>query len=104
MKLFFVFIAMVLMQGAHAQSYPAKPVKVIVPYPAGAVGDIMIRIVGERLNAILGQAFVIENRAGGGGLAATEAVASAAPDGYTLLFNGPNHVTNLRLYKKVPSH
>src|ERR1700704_6684766 len=102
MKFFFIFIAMVLMQGAHAQSYPAKPVKVIVPYPAGAVGDIMIRIVGERLNAILGQAFVIENRAGGGGLAATEAVANAAPDGYTLLFNGPNHVTNLGLYKKVP--
>ena len=102
MKLLFAIAAVVLMHGAQAQSYPAKPVKVIVPYPAGAVGDIMIRIVGERLNAILGQAFVIENRAGGGGLAATEGVANAAPDGYTLLFNGPNHVTNLGLYKKVP--
>jgi tripartite-type tricarboxylate transporter receptor subunit TctC len=102
MKLFFAILAMALMHGAQAQSYPAKPVKVVVPYPAGAVGDIMIRIVGERLNAILGQAFVVENRAGGGGLAAAESIASAAPDGYTLLFNGPNHVTNLGLYKKVP--
>jgi tripartite-type tricarboxylate transporter receptor subunit TctC len=102
MKSLLAILFALCMQGAQAQSYPAKPVKVIVPYPAGAVGDIMIRIVGERLNAILGQAFVIENRAGGGGLAATEAVANAAPDGYTLLFNGPNHVTNLGLYKKVP--
>jgi tripartite-type tricarboxylate transporter receptor subunit TctC len=102
MKPLLAILFALCMQGAQAQTYPAKPVKVIVPYPAGAVGDIMIRIVGERLNAILGQAFVIENRAGGGGLAATEAVANAAPDGYTLLFNGPNHVTNLGLYKKVP--
>jgi tripartite-type tricarboxylate transporter receptor subunit TctC len=95
--LLFLFAAPVL-----AQSYPAKPVRVIIPYPPGAVGDIMMRTVGERLGNILGQPFVIENRAGGGGLAATEFVAKSPPDGYTLLFNGPNHVTNLGLYKSVP--
>jgi tripartite-type tricarboxylate transporter receptor subunit TctC len=88
--------------GARAQAYPDKPVKVVVPYPAGAVGDVMMRIVAERLAAKYGQQFVIDNRAGGGGLAAAKAVADALPDGYTLLLNGPNHVTNLGLYKNVP--
>jgi tripartite-type tricarboxylate transporter receptor subunit TctC len=87
---------------AHAQGYPDKPVKVVVPYPAGAVGDVMMRIVAERLAAKYGQQFVIDNRAGGGGLAATKFVVDAPPDGYTLLLNGPNHVTNLGLYKNVP--
>ena len=95
--LFVFFVSPVL-----AQSYPTKPVRVIIPYPPGAVGDIMMRTVGERLGTILGQPFVIENRAGGGGLAATEFVAKSPADGYALLFNGPNHVTNLGLYKNVP--
>lgn len=86
---------------AQAQSYPIRPVRVIVPYPPGAVGDIMIRTVGLRLAEILGHPFVIDNRAGGG-MAATEVVAKSAPDGYTLLFPGPNHVTNLGLYANVP--
>ncbi len=87
---------------ASAQKYPDRPIKIIVPYPAGAVGDIMMRLIGQRLTDRLGQPVIIDNRSGGGGLAATEAVAKAAPDGYTLLFNGPNHVTNLALYAKVP--
>ena len=89
---------------AHAQStaWPDKPVRVVVPYPAGAVGDVMLRIVADRLAAKYGQQFVIDNRAGGGGLAATKFVADAPPDGYTLLLNGPNHVTNLGLYRSVP--
>lgn len=85
-----------------AQSYPEKPVRIIVPYPAGAAADVMIRSIGQRLADKFGQQFVIDNRAGGGGIAATKAVADAAPDGYTLLFTGPNHVTNLGLYKNVP--
>jgi tripartite-type tricarboxylate transporter receptor subunit TctC len=97
-----LLFALIVVPSAHAQSYPAKPVRIIVPYPPGAVGDIMIRTVGQRLTEILGQSFVIENRAGGGGLAATEAVAKSPADGYTLLFNGPNHVTNLGLYPNVP--
>ena len=85
-----------------AQSYPSRPVRIVIPYPPWAVGDIMIRTVGQRLMEILGHPFIIDNRAGGGGLAATEFVAKSTPDGYTLLFNGPNHVTNLGLYANVP--
>ena len=87
---------------SHSQNFPNRPIKIIVPYPPGAVGDIMIRIVTQRLSEKFKQGFVIENKSGGGGLAATEGVAKSNPDGYTLLFNGPNHVTNLGLYKKVP--
>jgi tripartite-type tricarboxylate transporter receptor subunit TctC len=95
--------AALLAPAAQAQTHwPEKPVKVIIPYPAGAVGDVVMRIVAERLAIKWGQQFVIDNRPGGGGMAATKAVADAPPDGYTLLLNGPNHVTNLGLYKKVP--
>lgn len=98
----FGILSLVLNHGAQAQSYPSRPVRVVVPYPPGAVGDIMIRTVGQRLMEILGQPFIIDNRAGGGGMVATEFVAKSTPDGHTLLFNGPNHVTNLGLYAKVP--
>src|SRR5512140_363243 len=98
----FGIMSLVLMHGAQAQAYPSRPVRVVIPYPPGAVGDIMVRTVGQRLMEILGQPFIIDNRAGGGGLAATEFVAKSTPDGHTLLFNGPNHVTNLGLYANVP--
>ena len=101
-RTFFIALLFAVAAPVLGQSYPTKPVRVIIPYPPGAVGDIMMRTVGERLSTLLGQPFVIENRAGGGGLAATESVAKAPADGYTLLFNGPNHVTNLGLYKNVP--
>lgn len=87
---------------AGAQPYPNKVVKVIVVYPAGAVADVMLRIVAERLNAQLGQAFVLDNRPGGSGIAGTQAVAKASPDGYTLLMTGVNHVTNTGLFAKLP--
>lgn len=86
----------------HAQSYPRKPVRVIVVYPAGAVADIMVRIVGERLNALLGQPFIFDNRPGGSGIAGTQVAAKSNPDGYTLLMTGVNHVTNTGLFAKLP--
>ena len=98
----FASLGFVALSSAFAQNYPDKPVRIIVPYPAGATADVMMRMIGQRLNEKFGQQFVIDNRAGGGGLAATKAAADAPPDGYTLLFNGPNHVTNLGLYKNVP--
>ena len=101
-SLLFGIVSLVWAHGASAQSYPGRPVRVIMPYPPGAVGDIMMRTVGQRLMEILGHPFIIDNRAGGGGLAATEFAAKATPDGRTLLFNGPNHVTNLGLYPNVP--
>ena len=81
-----VTVLLLASTGAVAQSYPSKPVKVIVPIAAGSGIDIVARAVCHRLQENLGQPFVIENRAGGGTTTGTSAVASAAPDGYTILF------------------
>jgi tripartite-type tricarboxylate transporter receptor subunit TctC len=87
---------------AHAQTYPAKAVRIIVPYPAGSTPDIVARTLAERLHRELGQPFLVENRTGAGGNIGAEAVARAAPDGYTLLVavNGPVAV-NKHLYKNL---
>ena len=73
---------------AYAQAYPTKPVRVIAPFPAGGGYDFMARNIGQRLHESLGQPFVVENRAGANGNIGSEAVARAAPDGYTLLLGG----------------
>lgn len=88
---------------ALAQPYPSKPVKVVIPYPASSTPDIVGRTAADRLQKALGQPFVVENRTGAGGNIGTEAVAKAAPDGYTLLvaINGPVAV-NKYLYKNLP--
>jgi tripartite-type tricarboxylate transporter receptor subunit TctC len=79
-------VMMVAVTHADAQTYPAKPVKVVVPIGAGSGIDVVARAVSQRLQESLGQAFVIENRAGAGTTTGTAAVASATPDGYTILF------------------
>ncbi len=86
-----------------AQAYPSKPVRVIIPYPAGSTPDLVGRTLSGQLQKSLGQPFVVENRTGAGGNIGTEAVAKAAPDGYTLLvaINGPVAV-NKYLYKNLP--
>src|SRR3954470_22862242 len=70
---------------ASAQSYPARPVRIISGFPAGGLSDILARLLGQRLSERLGQAFIIENRPGAGTNIATEAVVHAPADGYTLL-------------------
>src|SRR5262249_62339398 len=70
---------------AWAQSYPARPVRLIVTFPAGSAPDIIARLAGQHLSERLGQQFVIENKPGAGGNLATEYVAKAEPDGYTIL-------------------
>ena len=84
---------------AQAQGYPNKPIKLVVPLAAAGTGDTLARAVGEEMSKSLGQPLVIENRPGAGGLVGTEAVAAAAPDGYTLLAVSPAHVINPVLYK-----
>src|SRR5260221_1764594 len=86
-----------------APGYPGRPIRVIVPFPAGGAADALPRIVGERLAARWGQPVVVENRAGASGSIGAEAVARADPDGYTLLATPPAPlVINPSLYAKLP--
>ncbi|HYR36859.1 MAG TPA: tripartite tricarboxylate transporter substrate-binding protein [Burkholderiales bacterium] len=87
---------------AHAQNYPTRPVKLIVPFPAGSATDQVARVVGAELQQALGQPFVVENKAGAQGAIAAAEVAKAAPDGYTLMLttNTP-HAANPSLFKKL---
>src|SRR3984893_11394928 len=70
---------------AHAQIYPTKPIKIIVPFSPGGPADVMARVAGQRMSAILGQQFFVENRGGAGGTLGARAAAQAEPDGYTLM-------------------
>ncbi len=90
------------MPAAHATDYPTRPVTLVVAFPPGGASDVLARILGRKLEQILGQPFVIDNRPGAGGNVAAEAVAHAAGDGYTLL-TGNNAIlaTNAALYKKI---
>ena len=87
---------------ASAQSWPAKPVRFIVSYPAGGGVDITARLLGPKLSEALGQPMLIENRAGSGGVIGGEAAAKAAPDGYTFLFDASSHSVNPSLQAKMP--
>ena len=87
---------------AWAQGYPAHTVKIIVPFAAGGPADIYGRTIGQRLQEALGQAFIVEDRPGGGSIVGTDAVAKSAPDGYTLLMMSNTHTVNESLISKKP--
>src|SRR5262245_48751761 len=86
---------------AWSQTYPARPVRVIVPFGPGGGTDIVARLIGQWLSERLGQQFVIENRPGAGGNIGTEAVVRAAPDGYTLALIGAPSAINATLYQNL---
>ena len=89
---------------ACAQEWPAKPVRLLVGFPVGGAADILARLHATRLQDAIGQAVVVDNRGGAGGVIATELAARAAGDGYTLLFTSLPHVINPPLYGKVGYH
>ena len=86
---------------AHSQTYPERPVRAVVPFPAGGGTDILARLLLQRMAERMGANFVIDNRAGAGGTIGTEIVAKAAPDGYTILVASSSHTINPSVYKKI---
>ena len=86
-KLACFVLALVFATGAFAQAFPSKPIRILVPFPAGGTTDIVARLVGQRVSEQVGQPVLVENRAGAGGTIAAAEVARAAPDGYTLLIH-----------------
>ncbi len=88
--------------GVCAQSYPSKPVRLVVPFTAGGGTDIAARIVGRKLSEELGVSVVIDNRGGAGGTVGTDLVARALPDGYTLVMVSGSHSINPGLYRSLP--
>jgi len=88
---------------AQSQSYPDRPIRLIAPFPAGGLADVLARAVGDEMSKGLGQPVIVENRAGAGGNIGAEAVAKSAPDGYTLLMTSAGILTaNEFLYAKMP--
>ncbi len=87
---------------AFAQTYPSKPIKLIVPFAPGGFTDVVARILGQKLSLSMGQQFVIENKPGAGSTIGSDFVAKAAPDGYTLLMVSTTHVISPWIYKSMP--
>lgn len=86
----------------HAQDYPLRPVRVVIPWPAGGSNDIVGRVVSQKLSESLGQQFVIDNRAGASGVVGADLVAKSPGDGYTLMVHSVTHLGNATMYKKLP--
>jgi len=95
--------ALLLSLTARANEFPSEPIKIVVPYATGGIADVLARLVGARLEALVKQPVIVENRSGGNGTIAMQFVAQAKPDGYTLLLgNTGTQVVNRFLYKNLP--
>src|SRR5436309_10457431 len=98
-----LLIAFLSLAAVAADDYPSRPIRLIVPGPAGVGIDLDARPIAQKMGELLGQPLVIENRPAAGGRVAMEALAKAAPDGYTLIVAGPGHRVGLRyLYRELP--
>ncbi len=103
MKLLSALIALLLGGAAIAQEiYPARAVRLVIPFAVGGASDIMGRLAAQRLSEMWGQPVVVENRTGADGRIATEHVAKSAPDGYTLMINDPSFITTASFFAKLP--
>ncbi len=100
MRMFLLVVLFFFSNLSFSQTYPNKPIRLVVGYPPGGSGDFTTRLIADELGKDLGTTVVVENRPGAGGSIASEFVAKAAPDGYTLLNQG-NHAINLNLYKEL---
>jgi tripartite-type tricarboxylate transporter receptor subunit TctC len=98
----FTAALLLLTTGAALAQYPDRPIRLLTPFPPGGAVDVVTRLVADKMAAELGKPFVIEAKAGGGGIIATDAVAKADKDGYTLLITTPNHTINAALNPKLP--
>jgi tripartite-type tricarboxylate transporter receptor subunit TctC len=97
-----IAIALLAVPAVAQQPFPARVVRVVVPFAAGGGADVVARAIAQKLSERLGQTFLVDNRPGAAGNIGTEIVARAVPDGYTLLVIGPNHTTNPYLFDKLP--
>jgi len=98
-----VLAAISLVHGPSlAQSYPTKPIRIVVPYAAGGAVDVVARLISAKLQDALGQPVIVENRAGAGGNAGADAVAKSPPDGYTILQNTNGQAISPALYRNLP--
>ena len=86
----------------RAQNYPAKPVRVVIPWPAGGLTDVAGRIVFQKISENTGQQFIVDNRGGANGLIGADVVAKSPPEGYTLMVHSTSHVSNPHVYKTLP--
>jgi tripartite-type tricarboxylate transporter receptor subunit TctC len=103
MRRFVLFVAALAASSiVHAQSFPTRTITIVVPYPPGGLIDIVARILQPKYQAELGQSVVVENKSGAGGNVGAEAVARAAPDGYTLLLANPSLGISPSMYPKLP--
>jgi tripartite-type tricarboxylate transporter receptor subunit TctC len=101
-KHFFALACIFLSVGVHAQSFPAKPLRLIVTYPPGGGADLMARLIAPKMAETLGQPVVVENKPGASGQIGAAEVARATPDGYTLLLDASSYAVNTSLYAKLP--
>ena len=101
-SLLFIGTGIFLSQQAHAQNYPTRPVKIVVPFATGGPADNYARFIAQRLQESLGQTFVVDNKPGAGSVIGTDIAAKAAPDGYTLLLMSNTHTVNETLIPNKP--